>query len=734
MMGRRRDRWLASLARQITSADALRRVALDVRGLHASGSVRAIEELFRREPGRLQIAIHPSLSRVELWVAREFRIDRFVNAVERSGHRVSSARTRTATRAASLAARFAWCLALAGGAMLLTWPGGSAMRGLAAVGVAMLGAIALWVSAPLFARPAWRGLRRGRLTPELVHCLGLLCACAAAAWSAARGRDGGCVPGRRALRRRPRPAGVPARARGAARRASEPTASCAGASAAERSSWSTAAGVRRGDEILVAPGELVPVDASLPAGSDAELVIEHGWASEVAAGDAGDTGEHAGPRARRVEPGQRVPAGARNAGRCAARVVAVEAFSLSALLPVGSVAEPTEAGTGPRGHVIALLLAAAAGALLSLQAGRGAGALDVAAAILVAWPPGAFAVIHARHRITARLRRQGLLVRRPDFLDRAAAVRRVVIDRDALADTSLELRFPETLARLTRDERAALHHLAVHSPHPRCRAVLRALAREGSTALLDAAVGVESGRGVETEIDGALYRLGAPRWVVERGAAPAAGLGFSRDGHLLAWLVVDETVRPAAVAEVGTLVGQGLEPWLLSAADVARVNSLARQVDIPLDRARGGMQPADKAAWLAEHGGDALFLGDGINDGAVGGALVSGAPCAGRPLVAAADFHLVAPGLAPLASALAAARDLGVVARRSRNAGAACTAAAITLAVAGLASPVLIAALMPAAALAIAAATARPARPAAAQPAPTDYSPIGTARVSHSPV
>ena len=733
MMGRRRDRWLASLARQITSADALRRVALDVRGLHASGSVRAIEELFRREPGRLQIAIHPSLSRVELWVAREFRIDRFVNAVERSGHRVSSARTRTATRAASLAARFAWCLALAGGAMLLTWPGGSAMRGLAAVGVAMLGAIALWVSAPLFARPAWRGLRRGRLTPELVHCLGLLCACAAAAWSAARGQTAAaflvvalCVGGRalqaylleRAARRQgERADGVLCRR---IRGGKVELVDCGR--------------VRRGDEILVAPGELVPVNASLPAGSDAELVIEHGWASEVAAGDAGDTGEHAGPRARRVEPGQRVPAGARNAGRCAARVVAVEAFSLSALLPVGSVAEPTEAGTGPRGHVIALLLAAAAGALLSLQAGRGAGALDVAAAILVAWPPGAFAVIHARHRITARLRRQGLLVRRPDFLDRAAAVRRVVIDRDALADTSLELRFPETLARLTRDERAALHHLAVHSPHPRCRAVLRALAREGSTALLDAAVGVESGRGVETEIDGALYRLGAPRWVVERGAAPAAGLGFSRDGHLLAWLVVDETVRPAAVAEVGTLVGQGLEPWLLSAADVARVNSLARQVDIPLDRARGGMQPADKAAWLAEHGGDALFLGDGINDGAVGGALVSGAPCAGRPLVAAADFHLVAPGLAPLASALAAARDLGVVARRSRNAGAACTAAAITLAVAGLASPVLIAALMPAAALAIAAATARPARPAAAQPAPTDYSPIGTARVSHSPV
>ncbi len=714
MVGRRRDRWLASLARQITSAEALRRVALDVRGLHAGGSARVIEDLFRREPGGLEIAAHPSLSRVDLWVAREFRIDRFVTAVERSGHRVNPARART-TEAAGLAARFAWCLALAGGSMLLVRLAGGAMRGAAAVAVTMLGALALWVSAPVFARPAWRALRRGRLTPELICSLGLLCACAAATASAARGETGAaiivvalCVGGRALeawlLERAERRAGAPVDGL-VCRRIRDGRVELVGCGR-----------LRRGDQILIAPGELVPVEAILPAGSIAELLVEHGEASDSGAAQTA-----------RIDPGQHVPAGARNGGRCAARVVVAERFSLPALLAARPAPAPARADV----PAIVLLLAAATGVLLSLVAGRGAGALDVAAAILVAWPPGGFAIVCARQRIEARLRRQGLLVRRPDFLERAAAVRRVVVDQVALVDAGADLRFPEVLARLAADERAALHHLAVHSPHARCRAVRRALAHEGSFTLLDAPVREESGRGVESEIGGSIYRLGAPRWVVERGASPAAGLGFSRDGHLLAWLVADETVRPAAQAEVGALVAHGVEPWLLSAADGAHVHGLARQVDIPLDRARGGMQPADKSAWLAEHGGDALFLGDGINDGT--GGLVCGAPGAGRPLRAAGDFHLVAPGLFPVISAIAAARDLGVAARHARLAGAACTAVAVILAMVGLASPILVAALMPAAALAIAAATAGPERPAP-QPAPAGYSPIGRAMVSHSPV
>jgi len=213
---------------------------------------------------------------------------------------------------------------------------------------------------------------------------------------------------------------------------------------------------------------------------------------------------------------------------------------------------------------------------------------------------------------------------------------------------------------------------------------------------------------VEAEYAGSRYRLGAPDWVVERGAAPAAGLGFSRDGRLLAWLIADEALRPGARDAVDALVQQGLEPWLLSGDDDARVKAVAAELGIAPEHARGNMKPEDKMAWLAEHGRKgALFIGDGLNDGAVD-ALVSGTPAADRPLRAAAsDFSLIAPGLAPLAGALTAARELGVATRQLQRAGASVSGAAVLLSVAGLAHPLLVALFMPLAALTMAAWAAR---------------------------
>ena len=654
-------RRLEPLARKVASAEVMRHLSLELRGLRSSACVERIEELFRRQPGRLEIAVHPAL--VELWVAREFPLLRFASELERSGYQLSPCPGDRWMR--SMIACFT--LAGIGAALAPAFPGRT--------GPLALGGLALCIAGVPLACAAMRGLRRGVLVPELLLVVGLLAAGIGAAWS-----GGGlalmaalCLAGRIAHDR------VLARQGGAAMSAEEAEGVLCRRIAGGRVELVSCGRIRRGDQLLIAPGELIPVEASADGAVD--LVLDEG----------------------RLAPGERVPPGAWNAGSIAVRVTAARSFSASAL---GAALSP-EQNAGSL-HSIALLAAAAAGWAL---AGDGARGLEIAAAACCASSPAALALALLRRRVEARLRSEGLLVRRADFLERAASVRRVAFDRLAVT-TPGALRFPEAVMRLSGEERAALAHLAVQSQHPRCLAVRRALAgRERSIELpvLDGApVRVEASAGVELELAGSRYRLGAPRWAVERGAAPAAGLGFSRDGRLLAWLVADEELRAGARDELRAMIGHGLEPWLLSGDEPAHVAAAAGELGIACSR--GGMRPCDKIAWLEERDrGDTLFLGDGVNDDDAGArAHASGTPSSHRPLPAApSDFFLLRPGLAPVASALAAARELVAVTCWMRRLGGAATGAAIAISWAGVARPWHVAGLMPLAALLLAAAALR---------------------------
>ncbi|HTE53705.1 MAG TPA: HAD family hydrolase [Kofleriaceae bacterium] len=680
-----RDRaWLPRLSRQVASAEVLRHLALDVRGLRSGGCVWLIEELFRREPGRLQIAVHPALSRVEMWVRSNFPLERFVSAVERFGYQLGPAPAPGQRRGDALLARLGACVALASASLLLgtardAGAGGALSRALGGA-TWLLAALSLWTGGEVFFLPALRGLRRRAIVAELPLAIGLVCAAAGASRPAAAGFLAAVCLGGHALEQL-----ILTRHR---RRlfADEPGDGLLCRRVRDdQVEEIDCQRIRRGDQLLIGPGAIVPVAATVAAGPAT---------AEIATDDL--------PARRSCSAGEPIPAGAWNPGRVAVRVVAAEPFSLDAML-----ASPRRAAAGARGsdrHASLLLVAGVGGAALWSLTGGGAGALEVLAAILLASSPAGLALAVARERVEARLRRSGVVVRRPDFLERVRAVRRVVFDRiGVVTATGPELSFPEALVRLGDRDRAALHHLAAHGHHPRCRAVLRALGRLGRLAILDGvAVREVPGGGVEADIAGARYRLGAPRWVVERGSAPSACLGFSRDGGLLAWLIADEDVRPSARAEVGALVAAGVEPWLISPGEPAQVAALAARLGIPPARALGDMKPPGKAAWLERvDRGDTLFVGDGINDGAITAHLV-GAPVADRPPGAGpCDFYLTRPGLAPVTSALACARDLAAVSSRARRAAAIATAAVIATAALGALSPWMVAALMPAAALAL---------------------------------
>jgi Cu2+-exporting ATPase len=336
--------------------------------------------------------------------------------------------------------------------------------------------------------------------------------------------------------------------------------------------------------------------------------------------------------------------------------------------------------------------------------------LDVVAALLIVTCPCAFGIATplAYELAQASLRRVGLFVRTPGFLDRAADIRRVVFDKTGTLTTgALAVENPAVLSGLTREERALAYDLAVRSSHPKSFAIVRSLLLLGVAGSIDTRREVRevAGKGLETTLDGQVWRLGAPAWATEAASpaspAVAADVVFSRDGEVLAAVMTGETLRADASVEVRELEREGYEPCVLSGDSLEATRAIAAACGIPRDRAFGARTPEGKAAWLralgATDGRPALFVGDGINDSLVAEqASCAGTPAIDRPFMAArCDFYFVSPGLGPIRAALHMAKRLARVVRRNLVIATFYNVITVTLALAGLMTPLWCAVLMP---------------------------------------
>src|SRR5690606_20128973 len=236
-----------------------------------------IETLFERREGG-SIEINPALGRAELHVDRSFPLESFVEDVESFGYRVAEPGGEEEHLASdALLIRAGVALALAGNGMLLS---AAIHLGLDS-GVVYAWAreisffaalLAVLVGAPVFVRSAWAGLRRGVLHLDLPIALGMGLAFFGSAWSYATEGQANYVDtltvfvalmllGRflqtRVLERNRREL---LRDRGASslltRRLGE-----------GRAQLVTCAELEAGDVLLLSPGDLVPVDATLLDGA-----------------------------------------------------------------------------------------------------------------------------------------------------------------------------------------------------------------------------------------------------------------------------------------------------------------------------------------------------------------------------------------------------------------------------------------------------------------------------------
>jgi Cu2+-exporting ATPase len=340
------------------------------------------------------------------------------------------------------------------------------------------------------------------------------------------------------------------------------------------------------------------------------------------------------------------------------------------------------------------LLVAAAGTALTWYTVDPQRAFWITVSVLVVSCPCALSLATPAALTAAlgRLTRLGLLSTRGHALETLARATDFVFDKTGTLTTG-EFKLVELkVMRGTRDEALALAAaLEQGATHPVAQALREAA---GSPTRQAVDLRYVPGQGVEGEIDGRSYRLGAPDYVAPgREVGLGEGLtavGLADEQGLIAWFGLGDELRPQARALVDRLRQMGMRLHLYSGDRPQNVLALARALGI--EDARCGMLPEDKLAAvkaLQAEGRVVVMTGDGVNDAPVlAQAQVSVAGGQGAEAAqAAADMVLLSSELLRLADGVQMARRTRIVIRQNLSWSVAYNLLALPAAAMGYVTP-----------------------------------------------
>lgn len=446
--------------------------------------------------------------------------------------------------------------------------------------------------------------------------------------------------------------------------------------------------IKRGDVVLVRPGERIAVDGRVEEGtSDVDVSLI--------------TGETA-PQA--VGPGEAVYAGTLNgAGSLRMKVVAAADSSF-----LSEVSKLVENAAEARSRYVDLASAAAKlyapvvhlTAFLTLIGWLIAGAdfhhaVLIAISVLIITCPCALglAVPAVRVVIAGRLFRAGILLHTGDALERFSEIDTVIFDKTG----TLTLPSPQIVNGngMAKDLLSDAGRLAAASRHPLALALARALETRGALQ----GVVERTGEGVSAKVDGAEWRLGAPAFcAAEEQAAevtaqfPHASLiAFRRGNDTPVVFALMQSLRPEARETIGRLRALGLNLEIISGDREAPVADIAGALG--LDH-HASLKPAEKVARLEElkaQGRRVLMVGDGLNDApALAAAHASLSPVTAADVSqAAADAVFLGASLMPVVNALSLARRARTLMVENLWLSVIYNALAVPLAIAGFATPLI---------------------------------------------
>ena len=392
--------------------------------------------------------------------------------------------------------------------------------------------------------------------------------------------------------------------------------------------------VRRGDEIVVRPGERIPVDGEVLSGASAvdesmltgeSLPVEKGAGSAVIGGTINRTGSF------------RYRATTLGSDSVLARIVKLMRDAQGSRAPIQRLADRVSGIFVP--VVLSLAIATfvtwyVAAGLAGIEAPVVRGFAAAVAVLIIACPCAmGLAVPTAVMVATGKGAALGILIKGGEALQRAGDVSVVVLDKTGTVTegrpTVTDV-VPAPAATLGATELLRLvGSLELASEHPLADAVVRRAKDAGLALAQPESFEAVAGRGAVGVVEGTALVVGNVKlmqdWALDVAAFAAdearlTGEGktpmyVAVNGRLEALIAVADPIKAESREAIATLQRLGLDVVMLTGDTERTANAIAREAGIP--RVVAGVLPEGKVAEiqrLQAAGRVVAMVGDGIND------------------------------------------------------------------------------------------------------------------------
>ncbi|MCC7363766.1 MAG: copper-translocating P-type ATPase [Dehalococcoidia bacterium] len=467
--------------------------------------------------------------------------------------------------------------------------------------------------------------------------------------------------------------------------------------------------VRRGDIVVVRPGQRVPVDGVVREGLgtvDESMVTGESIPVERRPGDAviGGTVNQDGV--------MRVEATAVGDNSALARMARLVEEAQGSKAPIQKLVDQVAAVFVP----VVIVIAAAVFLAWGFLGGDWVDAMVYAVAVLVVACPCALGLATPTAIMvgTGMGAERGILIKDAEVLERMRGLDTIVLDKTGtLTEGRPQLQETVTFGAIGRDELLLLAATAESgSEHPLSRAIVDAAVEAGMTMGSPEDFHAHTARGVTASVDGRAVVAGNRRLFEEQGIVVTAAAAEALDrleaaGQTVILVAVDGTVNGAlgiadavkqnAARAVQALKDLGLRVIMMTGDNERAAGAVARQVGIAEFRA--GARPEDKLALVEQlqaQGRHVAMVGDGINDAPalaradIGIAMATGADVA----IEAGHITLLHGDVSRIAEAVMLGRSTLAAIRQNLAWAFGYNVIAIPIAAAGLLNPIIAGAAM----------------------------------------
>ncbi len=295
---------------------------------------------------------------------------------------------------------------------------------------------------------------------------------------------------------------------------------------------------------------------------------------------------------------------------------------------------------------------------------------------------------------SGKLLKNGILLKSGDALERIAGVDCVVFDKTG----TLTVGKPALEGgSYSPDDLKIAASLAHRSQHP----LSVALAQSYEGELIDLGVSEVPGRGLTTNLNGKIIKLGSRRWCGQQGGkgeqSSALELWLSVDGVPHAHFCFADALRPDAAQMMSALQAKNIDVHLLSGDRQSVASRIAEDLGIHMVAAETSpLEKCDYINRLKQEGKTVLMVGDGLNDApALAAANVSMSPSSAVDITQnTADIVFQGEKLMPVLDTMLLAKRSNSLVRQNFALAIGYNIFAIPLAVFGFVTPMIAAAAM----------------------------------------